>query len=99
MSRIIAFCSRLVVCTGRHNTHTASNPRSVLSLLHLRIVGDAVNIASRIESATRAVGARFLISADTCSQVIEYVKEGRPASVPLPGKSVDYDLCEVIGLT
>lgn len=61
-------------------------------------IGDAVNIASRIESATRAVGAKFLISADTWAQVSEHIQVRRRVRVPLPGKSVDYDLCEVTGL-
>jgi adenylate cyclase len=61
-------------------------------------IGDAVNIASRIESATRAVGARFLISAVTYARVSEHIEVGRRVRVPLPGKSVDYDLCEIVGL-
>src|SRR5574341_1214681 len=61
-------------------------------------IGDAVNFASRIESATKTLSTQFLISEDAYTQVSEQVKVGRRVRVALPGKSGDHALYEVTGL-
>ncbi len=62
------------------------------------IIGDAVNVASRIEAANKQLGTHFLVSADIYAQVQESVKVGRCASLRFPGKTGEYTLYEVIGL-
>jgi adenylate cyclase len=59
------------------------------------IIGDAVNVAARIESATKAVGVRVLISDATLQQLDE--RDGRwiPHRVALPGKSGEFVLYQM----
>jgi adenylate cyclase len=61
-------------------------------------IGDAVNFASRIESATKRAGAHFLISEDAYGEVKDEVRAGNTVRVTLPGKSGEYLLYEVTGL-
>jgi adenylate cyclase len=62
------------------------------------VVGDAVNLASRIESANKKAGTNFLISEDTYALVKDQIQLGKRAHVTLPGKSGKYRLYEVTGL-
>jgi adenylate cyclase len=62
------------------------------------VVGDAVNLASRIESANKKAGTNFLISEDTYTLVKGRVQVGQRAHVTLPGKTGKYRLYEVTGL-
>ena len=64
----------------------------------MTVIGDAVNLASRIEAANKHAGTTFLISADVYVLVKEYIQIGRTARLSLPGKSGKYNLYEVIGL-
>ncbi len=61
-------------------------------------IGDAVNLASRIESANKIAGTRLLVSAAVRDQIGPLLRIGRSLSVPIAGKSGDYRLCEVLGL-
>jgi len=65
----------------------------------MTVIGDAVNLASRIEAANKAAGTRFLISAETYALVQDQVLVGRQVHVDLPGKSGKYRLYEVVGLS
>ena len=62
-------------------------------------IGDAVNLASRIESANKTVGTNLLISKETCHQIRHRVEIGKSASIELKGKSGRHTLLEVIGLS
>jgi adenylate cyclase len=62
------------------------------------VVGDAVNLASRIETANKKAGTSFLISEDTYALVKGRVQVGKRAHVTLPGKTGKYRLYEVTGL-
>ena len=64
----------------------------------MTVIGDTVNLASRIEAANKQAGTQFLISAETYALVREQVRTGRCVRVTLPGKSGEYDLYEVVGL-
>jgi adenylate cyclase len=61
-------------------------------------IGDAVNLASRIESANKKVGTNLLISQETYEEVKEWAIVGRCVSVEIPGKSGEYPLYEVVGM-
>jgi len=65
----------------------------------LTAIGDAVNLASRIESANKQVGSTLLISETTYEQVEKQVTIGRRVEVELPGKSGKYPLYEVLGIS
>jgi adenylate cyclase len=62
-------------------------------------IGDAVNLASRIESANKLVGTTLLISESIYTQVREQVIINQCHKVQLPGKSGEYLLYEVVGVT
>jgi adenylate cyclase len=61
-------------------------------------IGDAVNFASRIESANKQAETSFLISAATYDQVKDHVRTGKRVEIPITGKSGRYALYEVVGL-
>lgn len=61
-------------------------------------IGDAVNFAARIESATKEVGTGLLISEATFNGVKDKVILGRSVVVPLKGKTGNHSLYEIIGL-
>lgn len=61
-------------------------------------IGDSVNLASRIESANKEAGTRFLISQAAYEQVKSEIKVGKAVTVEVKGKSGKYPLFEVTGL-
>lgn len=64
----------------------------------LTVIGDAVNLASRIEAANKENGTRLLISEDTLAEVHDAVITGKTSTVSIKGKSGQYKLIEVVGL-
>jgi adenylate cyclase len=70
----------------------ASNSQTVTA------IGDAVNLASRIEAANKQVGTSLLISEETYQEVKELAIVDRRVLVEIPGKSGEYPLYEVVGM-
>jgi adenylate cyclase len=64
----------------------------------LTAIGDAVNLASRIERMNKEAGTSLLVSASTWENVRGEVRGGRQLEVPLKGKSGKYPLYEVVAL-
>jgi class 3 adenylate cyclase len=64
----------------------------------LTAIGDAVNVASRVESANKAAGTSFLISQRAYQTLGDQVKTGRSVQLPLKGKTGVFLLREVTGL-
>jgi adenylate cyclase len=62
------------------------------------VIGDSVNVASRIESATKRVGARLLISEAAFAELRGAITPGPAHRVQLAGKRGEYLLYEVGGL-
>ena len=62
-------------------------------------IGDAVNLASRIEAANKLVGTNLLISESVYAQVREQVMVNQSYRVQLPGKSGEYPLYEIVGIS
>jgi adenylate cyclase len=60
-------------------------------------IGDAVNFASRIETANKIAGTRLLISDALYMQVGPGLRFGRTLHVPVHGKTGEYALHEVSG--
>jgi adenylate cyclase len=65
----------------------------------MTVIGDTVNLASRIEAANKQAGTQFLISDATYDLVKTAVRVGRRVHISLPGKSGKHKLYEVVGLT
>jgi adenylate cyclase len=61
-------------------------------------IGDAVNFASRIESANKQVGTSLLISEETYLETKDLAIVNQCVSVKIPGKSGEYPLYEVVGM-
>ena len=61
-------------------------------------IGDAVNIASRVESATKELGASLLVSDEVREHLGDAAIYGRSGVVNLKGKSGTHTLYEVTGL-
>jgi adenylate cyclase len=61
-------------------------------------IGDAVNIASRIERANKRAGTEFLVSEAVLRAVQRQVRVGKTISVRLPGKTGKHALHEVVGV-
>lgn len=62
-------------------------------------IGDAVNLASRIESANKLISSTLLVSESIYQQVREQVVINQCHQVKLPGKSGEYRLYEVVGMS
>ena len=62
------------------------------------VIGDAVNAASRIETANKEVGSHFLISETVYGFVKNKISLGKIAEVNLPGISQVHNLYEVLDL-
>jgi adenylate cyclase len=61
------------------------------------VIGDAVNLASRIEAANKTAGTRFLVSQEIHRLLAGEVQVGKEIAGEIPGKSGEYRLYEVIG--
>lgn len=61
-------------------------------------IGDAVNFASRIESANKAAGTNLLISDNTYTRIKDAIIVGRTTRVMVKGKTGEHMLYEVVGL-
>jgi adenylate cyclase len=62
------------------------------------VVGDAVNLASRIEALTREVNATILVSREVSSQLGPSFVLGRTAVLPVRGRKQAVDVVEVLGV-
>jgi class 3 adenylate cyclase/hemoglobin-like flavoprotein len=61
------------------------------------VIGNAMNIASRIENANKTLGTRFLVSEALFDQVARVPVEARRAQVVLKGNHGTFPLVEVLG--
>jgi adenylate cyclase len=60
------------------------------------VVGDAVNLANRVESLTRELRATVLVSREIAEQLGPSFRLGRTATMPVKGKSQPVDVVEVL---
>lgn len=64
----------------------------------LTAIGDAVNLASRIESANKEAGTSLLVSASVLENVSQNVRCGKTIEIPIKGKSGKSLLHEITAL-
>ncbi len=63
------------------------------------VIGDNVNLASRIESANKEAGTRFLVSETVYKKVEKEVISNDFVRIRMPGKEEKFTLYEINGLT
>lgn len=62
-------------------------------------IGDAVNLASRIEQANKEFGTQLLVSEHAYDEIRQHARVGREfADTAIQGKSGKYSLYEIVGL-
>lgn len=61
-------------------------------------IGDTVNLAARIEAATRNVDAEILVTREVRRELGARLRTGKTVSIHLKGKTGEYELTEVLGL-
>jgi adenylate cyclase len=61
------------------------------------VVGDAVNLASRIETLTKELHTTILVSAQIASQLGPAFMLGRTAALPVKGRTQSVEVVEVLG--
>jgi adenylate cyclase len=84
---------------GIHFGEVVAGAIGAQSFKRVTAVGDAVNFASRIEAANKQAGTGLLISEETYHEVKGQVRLGNTIRVTLPGKTGEYKLYAVAGLS
>jgi adenylate cyclase len=92
------FKTRLRIGVGVHYGEAVLGAIGTGERRRLTAIGDAVNVANRVESANKAAGTNFLISHLAYQQVADQVHTGRSVQLPLKGKTGVFVLHEVTGL-
>jgi adenylate cyclase len=92
------FKTRLRIGVGIHYGEAVLGAIGTGERRRLTAIGDAVNVASRVESANKEAGTSLLISQRAFQQVGHQVQSGRQVTLPLKGKTGVFQLHEVTGL-
>ncbi len=61
------------------------------------VIGDAINVASRIQAMNKTLGTKFLVSEDLFNQIPSSSLEGRKTKANLKGKDETFNLIEILG--
>jgi len=86
---------KLQIGVGIHYGEAVVGNIGAINNQKMTAIGDAVNFASRIESANKEAGTRLLISEETYNLVKQFFHFGKQVSLTLKGKSGEYLLYEV----
>jgi adenylate cyclase len=95
----LLFDRPLQVGIGIHYGTVVLGEVGTRSQKNITAIGDAVNFASRIESANKEFGTTILVSADVYRLVDRQITiSGSPKEVEIRGKTGTYRLYEVVGI-
>jgi adenylate cyclase len=64
----------------------------------LTAIGDSVNLAARVESATKALGVDLLVTRSVWDEIKGLARGGKVVDLPLKGKEGRFELREIVGL-
>lgn len=92
------FRSEFRIGVGVHCGPAVVGTIGTRGLERITAIGDAVNVAQRVEDANKRAGTEFLVSDAVFAQVQGQVRAGRAITVELAGKSGEYTLHEVLGV-
>lgn len=87
---------KLDIRVGMHYGEAIVGELGAASSKRLSAIGDAVNLASRIEQANKGVNTRLLVSQAVYEQIKSYFEVGQQFEVRLAGKSGTYLLSEIV---
>lgn len=90
---------RLDIGIGLHCGFVVVGQLGAVENQRLTAIGDAVNVAARIESMNKELGSRLLISDELYARVRDRVRVGQQVSLELKGKQGKYRLHEILGIT
>jgi adenylate cyclase len=82
----------LRVCVGINTGRVVAGSIGGAGRLNFSVIGDAVNIAARVEAATRHTGDELLITRPTCDALTRPAVLVSRGSIPLKGKSDPIEL-------
>jgi adenylate cyclase len=88
----VAFEVRLTLHTGK----VVAGPLGSDQRLEYTIIGDTVNVTSRLQETAKALGCDFLISETTCAALNGAVKTGRETQVEIRGRNAPLRVFEVL---
>jgi adenylate cyclase len=90
---------QLKIGLGINTGYAVAGNMGSLKRMEYTVIGDTVNLAARLESATKALGAEILISENTYDKVRGFVKARKIENVSVKGKEESltvYDVTELI---
>jgi len=87
----------LVVAAGVNSGRVVAGSIGGAGRLNFSVIGDAVNIAARVEAATRQTGDDLLITAATAELLVAHVPLVSRGSVPLKGKAEPLEVFAPLG--
>jgi adenylate cyclase len=84
--------ARLPVCIGINSGPVVAGTVGGAGRLNFSVIGDAVNVAARVEAATRETGDALLITCDTRDALTRPLPLVSRGSIPLKGKTEPVEL-------
>jgi adenylate cyclase len=88
----VSFEVRLTLHTGP----VVAGPLGSNERLEYTIIGDTVNVTSRLQETAKALGCDFLISETTCAALDGAVRTGRETEVGIRGRQAPLRVFEVL---